>query len=110
MPESATITLSLPLCVLDVAAEVGTPLAHQVQVLVLVRVVQGLAGHHGGAPAVHLQRADGGHHHGAMGLQAAVPEGRPGPKQCTRAWVREWDKQEKKGEGSKGKERAGVAD
>lgn len=38
----------------------------------LVGVVQRLAGHHGRAAAVHLQRAHGGHNDHAVGAQAAA--------------------------------------
>mmetsp|Transcript_44342 Transcript_44342/g.73591 ORF Transcript_44342/g.73591 Transcript_44342/m.73591 type:complete len:668 (-) Transcript_44342:90-2093(-) len=59
--------------VLDVLGQVGAAGAHQLQVFLLVHLGQRRAGLHLGPAAVHLQRAHGGHNHGAVGHQPAVP-------------------------------------
>jgi len=55
----------------DVALEVGQPRLQQRQVFIGIGGIQGLACHHLGSPAVHLEAADGRNHHGAIRAKAA---------------------------------------
>ena len=55
-----------------VLRQVGAALLEQFEVLFGIGGMQRLSGHHLGTAAVHLQRADGGHQHHAVGSQTAV--------------------------------------
>ncbi|GFZ51903.1 hypothetical protein JCM24511_09672 [Saitozyma sp. JCM 24511] len=58
------------LCVLDVLAEVGASLLEQVEVLLGVNRVEGLAGRHRGTATVHLEGSDGRDEDHGVGAEA----------------------------------------
>lgn len=58
------------LCVRDVLAEVDAALLERLEVLVEVRVGQGLSGRDLGSSSVHLECSDGGHEDDGVGLEA----------------------------------------